>query len=104
MKNCRKTHSAMIQKIASASQSSSAYWLRSAPLGDLVLEGMGDLVRRDLLVHFNRRHALTPQAGARDLRTASGRAPPRTNSAAGTARKTPSRYFTAWMRSQSALR
>ena len=32
-------------------------------LGDLVLEGMGDLVRRDLLVNFNHRHALTPQAG-----------------------------------------
>ena len=54
----------MIQKIASASQSSTAYDAQIRALGGLVLKGVGDLVRRDLLVHFNRRHALLPKLGA----------------------------------------
>ena len=91
----------MIQKIASVSQSSKAYWPRSAVLGDLVLEGVGDLVRRDLLVNFNRRHRPL-RAGFADRKFRWAFAVPTAHR--GKHGEDLFRYFTAWMRSQSALR
>src|SRR5450631_2292252 len=69
-------------------------------LGRLLLEGMGDLVRRDGLVDFSRRHVVSFKKPG--VETAAWLSLPPPTSRGGGAKALG--HFTAWMRSQSDLR